>query len=194
MDDNGIGHHRNKFSGMFPISRINTNFRKLPEGWPSLHPLFKLGSVFLGYYYSLPFLLRPLKIIHQFDNARWTMDNVHWTFISNRGGFGDDEKGRRQTFPCVKRIPKPISCWPLCSQRRILPPLAGQTYRLRPFRGVGVSNNLFRAVGFVEHFSTFEAFFIAGCLLGGPSIHPSIYQPIFFNLKMMQRQRGKTLE
>ena len=42
-----------------------------------------------------------------------------------------------------------------------------------------MSNNLFRAVGFVEHFSAFEAFFIAGCLLGGPSIHSSIYQPIF---------------
>ena len=114
-----------------------------------------------------------------------------WTFISNRGGFGDDEKGRRQTFPCVKRIPKPISCWPLCSQRRILPPLAGQTYRLRPFRGVGVSNNLFRAVGFVEHFSTFEAIF--QCRLPtGRSIYPSIHiSAYFFNLKMMLRQRGK---
>ena len=191
MDDNGIGHHRNKFSGMFPMSRINTNFRKLPEGWPSLHPLFKLGSVFLGYYYSLPFLLRPLKINHQFDNARWTMD-IHL----KQGWLWRWWKRAAANVSVCKTHPKAnYLLTTLLSEAHFASPWrAGQTYRLRPFRGVGVSNNLFRAVGFVEHFSTFSAFFIAGCLLGGPSIHPSIYQPIFFNLKMMQRQRGKTLE
>ena len=116
-----------------------------------------------------------------------------WTFIWSRGGFGDDEKGRRQTFPCVKRIPKPISCWPLCSQRRILPSPGGANLQIKAFQGGRCVKQSFQGGRFCRALFHFWGYFSVQAAYWEVhlSIHP--YISPFFNLKMMQRQRDKTL-
>ena len=64
-----------KFSRMLPTSRINTSFRKLLEGWPmTIPPPFVQIGLSFSWILLLSALSAPLKINHQFDNAKWTMD------------------------------------------------------------------------------------------------------------------------